>query len=268
MQNANTHRPLPGTPAPNLEFDVLGADEQRWALERAKPENFSLLVFYRGKHCPVCKSYLQTFEGMFDAIEKRGVEIVALSMDTKSTAEATREEWGIKSIPMGYGLDEETARAWGLYISDSIKDAEPKRFSEPGLFLVQPDRTLHYVAINSMPFGRPEPKAILDAIGFILDEKYPPRGTVKSNDMRDTRSMRPTTQARASSLPLPLVWTHFDTPERSICAFETCSFSFGCLTVPGFAVLLRPSYATTHSMDPSRHRRGAHWPLLLRILDE
>ena len=195
MQNTNANRPSPGAPAPDLEFAVLGADEKRWSLKRAKPKNFSLLVFYRGKHCPVCKTYLKTFEGMFEDIQKRGVEIVALSMDTKSTAEAARKEWGIESIPVGYELNEETARSWGLYISDSIKGTEPKRFSEPGLFLVQPDRTLHYVAINSMPFGRPEPKAILEAIDFILDEDYPPRGTAEMEPR--SRALQPSAQVHA-----------------------------------------------------------------------
>lgn len=178
MTDQRQHKPLPGERAPELGFDVLGVPETRWDLSKAEPDTFSMLVFYRGLHCPVCKSYLKTIDGMFDDFSELGVEIAALSMDTKERAERSKSEWGIEHVPLGYGLDEPTARQWGLYMSDSIDDDEPRRFSEPGLFLVRPDGTLFYAAINSMPFGRPAPKDILKAIRFVLDEEYPARGKV------------------------------------------------------------------------------------------
>ncbi len=169
---------MPGERAPELRFPVLGVPEERWDLSEAEPDRFSMLVFYRGLHCPVCRSYLQTIDGMFDEFSELGVEIAALSMDPEDRARRAKDEWNIERLPIGYGLDEDTARRWGLYLSDSIDDDEPRRFSEPGLFLVRPDRTLHYVAINSMPFGRPDPNDMLDAIRFIAKEEYPPRGRV------------------------------------------------------------------------------------------
>lgn len=176
MSDSITNKPMPGHPAPALTFDVLGVPESRWDLAKAEPETFSLLIFYRGLHCPICKTYLQKFDAMFDDFAKLGVEFSALSMDPRERAEQAMKEWGIDNLPIGYGIAEATARRWGLYISESIKDGEPRRFNEPGLFLVRPDGELHYVAINSMPFGRPEPDAMLKAISFILDEEYPARG--------------------------------------------------------------------------------------------
>jgi len=170
--------PLPGRRAPELTFDVLGVPESRWDLSEAEPKQFSMLVFYRGLHCPVCKTYLRTIDSMFDEFADRGVEIAAISMDTEDRAQESKDEWGIENLPIGYGLDEATARRWGLYISSPIIDAEPRRFSEPGLFLVRRDGTLHYVAINSMPFGRPDPKDVLKAIDFILEKDYPARGKI------------------------------------------------------------------------------------------
>lgn len=169
---------MPGERAPELAFDVIGVPESRWDLADATPETFSMLVFYRGLHCPVCKDYLQTIDGLFDEFRNEGVEVAALSMDSRERAERSKREWGIERLPIGFDLDESTARRWGLYLSDSIKDAEPRRFSEPGLFLVRPDRTLHYVAINSMPFGRPDPEEMLKAIRFIVKKDYPARGRV------------------------------------------------------------------------------------------
>ena len=156
--------------------DLTDASSIQDALAKAEPETFSLLIFYRGLHCPICKTYLQKFDAMFDDFAKLGVEFSALSMDPRERAEQAMKEWGIDNLPIGYGIAEATARRWGLYISESIKDGEPRRFNEPGLFLVRPDGELHYVAINSMPFGRPEPDAMLKAISFILDEEYPARG--------------------------------------------------------------------------------------------
>jgi len=170
--------PRPNDRAPDLSFEVLGVPESSWDIAQAEPKNFSLLLFYRGLHCPVCRSYLKTFDAKVPDFLALGTELVALSMDDQLKAQKAKSEWAIEHLPIGYGLTEETARDWGLFISDAIKDQEPQRFTEPGLFLVKPDRRLHYVAINSMPFGRPAVGDMSSAIRFMLDENYPARGTV------------------------------------------------------------------------------------------
>ena len=43
---------LPRKPVPSLEFDTVGGS--RWSLAAQKPQNFTMLVFYRGLHCPIC----------------------------------------------------------------------------------------------------------------------------------------------------------------------------------------------------------------------
>lgn len=73
------------------------------------------------------------------------------------------------------------AREWGLYISTSrgmtsIGIEEPARFSEPGVFLVRPDGTLYYGAVQTMPFARPHFDELLAAIDFALAKDYPARG--------------------------------------------------------------------------------------------
>ena len=47
---------LPRKDAPQLSVQTTKG--VRWNLEDEKPENFTMLVFYRGIHCPVCKKYL------------------------------------------------------------------------------------------------------------------------------------------------------------------------------------------------------------------
>ena len=73
------------------------------------------------------------------------------------------------------------ARKWGLYISSSrgktsINIEEPSLFSEPGVFLVRPDGTLYYGAVQTMPFARPLFSELLQAIDFAIARDYPARG--------------------------------------------------------------------------------------------
>lgn len=165
----------PGHPAPDLSVSTL--DGNTFELSKQEPENFTMVVFYRGLHCPVCKTYLKTLTQLADEYDKRGVKLVAVSMDTESRAREAQTGWELDGFPIGYGLSEADARAWSLFMSDAIKEGEPSRFSEPGLFLVRPDKTLYYAAITSMPFGRPDLEEFVKRIDFILEKDYPARGT-------------------------------------------------------------------------------------------
>lgn len=85
------------------------------------------------------------------------------------------------SLRMGYGLPLATARAWGLYLSTSrgktsIGIEEPALFSEPGVFLVRPDRTLYWLSVQSMPFARPNFDELVQALDFVIKNAYPARG--------------------------------------------------------------------------------------------
>jgi peroxiredoxin len=41
-----------------------------WELSEQKPENFTLIVFYRGAHCPICRKQLQELLGTIDFVLK------------------------------------------------------------------------------------------------------------------------------------------------------------------------------------------------------
>src|SRR5215467_56742 len=95
-------------------------------------------------------------------------------------------KWRERSAPacdlrFGYSLPLTVARKWGLYISSSrgktsINVEEPSLFSEPGVFLVRPDGTLYYGAVQTMPFARPLFSELLQAIDFAIATDYPARG--------------------------------------------------------------------------------------------
>lgn len=166
--------PVPGSPAPDLNVDLVGNGS--FKLADATPDAFTMVVFYRGLHCPVCKSYLKELDGLLDEYRELGVEVVAVSTDPEERATKSVNEWELDELKVGYGLSEDDARRWGLYISSAIKDGEPDTFAEPGLFLVRPDNTLYYAAINSMPWGRPDLSELPKAIRFIQEKDYPARG--------------------------------------------------------------------------------------------
>lgn len=53
---------------------------------------------------------------------------------------------------------------------------EPPLFSEPGVFLVKPDGTFYYGAVQTMPFARLPFHDLLGAIDFAVAKDYSARG--------------------------------------------------------------------------------------------
>lgn len=164
----------PRNKVPSLKINLVNGTS--YSLEDQEPDHFTMVIFYRGKHCPVCKSYLEELQSMLDEFVEIGVNVIAISSDTKERAMKTYEEWEIADIPIGYEIPIEDAREWGLYISKGVKEKEPEMFIEPGLFLVKADQTLYSASIQTMPFARPEFNALLKGIKYIIKNEYPARG--------------------------------------------------------------------------------------------
>lgn len=159
----------------------------RWQLSAQTPENFTLVVFYRGLHCPVCANYVGDLEKKLPEFAKRGVGVVAVSSDVRERAERAKAEWGLEKLTVGFDLDLNKAREWGLYISSSRGPTsagveEPARFSEPALYLVRPDGTLYFGSVQTMPFARPNFREVLTALDFVMSKDYPARGEVVDFD--------------------------------------------------------------------------------------
>ena len=162
---------------PQLELPTIQGDH--WKLSETEADNFIMLVFYRGYHCPVCKKYNKEIQSKIDDFIDRGVEVVAISCDSRERAMKTKEDWGMDKLKVAYNLPVEQAEELGLYISQSISDKEPDYFSEPALFLLRPDLTVHAAYYQSLPFARPPLDQLLEGIDYILEEDYPARGTVE-----------------------------------------------------------------------------------------
>ncbi|MUP45536.1 redoxin domain-containing protein [Gramella sp. BOM4] len=165
----------PGQQVPDLILDTTKG--VKWNLQESKPENFTLLIVYRGIHCPVCKKYLEELNEKVDDFRDKGVEVVCVSSNAKELAYQTVEEWEVENLDIAYGMDTEEGRKWGLYVSEAIKESEPEAFLEPALFIIRPDNSLYSASIQSMPFARPRIEELLKSISFVIKEDYPARGS-------------------------------------------------------------------------------------------
>ena len=168
----------PMSKAPNLFLPLTtGGSTDELALGAGVDGRFTLVLFFRGLHCPVCRKQLSEFNRRLDDIRSAGVgRVVAVSMETAERSAELVESWHLDRLPVAYGLSEEPAREWGLYISTSIKDGEPPRFNEPGVFVLDADASLYWSSVATMPFGRPALDDVLDALRFAQDSDYPARG--------------------------------------------------------------------------------------------
>ncbi|MCZ0988266.1 peroxiredoxin-like family protein [Streptomyces diastatochromogenes] len=167
--------PIPRQPVPALDVPLVGGG--RWVLADQRPDRFSLVVFYRGVHCPMCRAHVTELDGLIDEFAAVGVDrVLAVSGDDEDRARRAVEEWGISRVPIGYGLSLASMREWGLYVSKAIKEGQPNEFSEPGLFLVRPDGTLYAAVQTTMPFLRPHLDEVVETVRWINENDYPARG--------------------------------------------------------------------------------------------
>jgi peroxiredoxin len=168
----------PRQAVPGLDVDTL---QGAWSLAAQSPENFTMVVFYRGLHCPICTKYIGELDKLAADFGEIGVSVLALSSDTRERAEQTQKDWELKNINLGYGVTIEQARDWGLHRSagrglTSIGIEEPAEFHEPGLFIMKPDNSLYWSQVQTMPFARPHFREIIGALKFAMEKDYPARG--------------------------------------------------------------------------------------------
>lgn len=169
---------IPRRPTPDLSLPLLGGGT--FALSAETSPRGTVICFYRGFHCPICARYLGELAKLAPEFAARGVGAVAVSSDPEDRAAAMAAKLGAP-LRIAYGLPLAEAKAWGLYLSTSrgttsIGIEEPAVFSEPGLFMVGPDRALYYGAVQTMPFVRPHFSELLAALDFAIEKNYPARG--------------------------------------------------------------------------------------------
>ena len=159
---------MPRQKTPNLTVPLAGGGQFDLASEGS--ERGTVICVYRGLHCPLCATYLTELEKLTPEFNARGVGTVGISTDPQDRAEDMVTKIDAKHLRIGYDLPLQDARDWGLYISTS------KGASSIGLFLVQPDRSLYYMSVQTMPFVRPHFSELLSAVDGAMKSGYPARG--------------------------------------------------------------------------------------------
>lgn len=172
------HITLPTTEGGRVE---LGAPTGRW----------QMIVVYRGKHDPLCVTYLAALQHLMPEFEELACDVVVVSADTRSRACSFVDDLrgavlavspdtqaGRIGFKVAYGLNQDQMMRWGLYISDPIGTEESGGpFSEPALFLINPAGLLHVMVYSNATFARPDLKQIAQGIKMVQDRKMPIRGT-------------------------------------------------------------------------------------------
>ena len=157
----------PRQPTPPLSARL--TDGGTFTLGDPPPDGLTLMVFFRGLHCPICNTYLNTLQSMLPAFTERGVDVVALSMESAERTQRCKDEWGLDRLKLGHGVDEATAQDWGLYLTHRREGDEPPVFTEPGLFVIGGDGTLAGAVINTGPRLRPDLGEVLAFIDSRLE---------------------------------------------------------------------------------------------------
>ena len=141
--------------------------------------DWKLVVVYRGRHCPLCTKYLNQLEGFTDDLRNIGVDVVAVSGDSREQLEDHKEKLDV-SFPLLYGLSIEQMKQLGVYISHPRSPQETDHpFAEPGLFVVNSEGQVQVVDVSNNPFVRPELGQLVSGLAWIRnpENNYPIRGT-------------------------------------------------------------------------------------------
>ncbi|KRP18082.1 MAG: alkyl hydroperoxide reductase [Rhodobacter sp. BACL10 MAG-120419-bin15] len=170
---------IPRQKTPTLTLQTL--NHGTFDLFKETSERGTVICFYRGLHCPICATYLTELQKRVADFAERGVSTIAISTDGADRAGDMAKKIGADTLRFGYDLSLTKAREWGLYVSTSrgktsIGIEEPALFSEPGLFMVTPEKTLYYGSVQTMPFVRPHFSELLGALDFAIKNNYPARG--------------------------------------------------------------------------------------------
>ncbi len=170
-----TDKPKSGERLPEITVPLLGGGELRLGAPMGD-HDWQMVVVYRGKHCPICKTYLAELERVAPEFAKAGVGVVAVSGDPEDRARSFTDEIGM-SFPIGYDLTVDQMRTLGLYVSEPRSEKETDRpFAEPGVFVINAEGLLQVVDISNAPFARPDLAGLAKGLKFIRDNDYPIRG--------------------------------------------------------------------------------------------
>lgn len=164
---------LVGRKAPNLKgAAVLGNGEivDNYNFKKATEGKIKVIFFYPLDFTFVCPSELIAFDHRLADFEKRGVEVVAVSIDSQFTHNAWKNtpinKGGIGQVKYTMFADV-THKACKAYDVETPDGAVAFR----GSFLIDQDNVVRHQVINDLPLGRnvDEMLRMVDALKFNQD---------------------------------------------------------------------------------------------------
>ena len=105
----------PARKAPSLVLPTVYHGE--FNLFNEDPKNFTMVIFIRGLHCPLCINYLKELTTFLPTLNDLGVDYIISSADDKTRATQMLQKVGSTELRFAYNLDIEKAKEWDLYIS-------------------------------------------------------------------------------------------------------------------------------------------------------
>ncbi|MFT6556642.1 peroxiredoxin-like family protein [Sneathiella sp.] len=172
----SSHKLAAGTPFPVITVPLVNGEQISVGAPNDK-DRWTLVVVYRGRHCPLCVKYLDSLQSLLSDFDAVNTDVVAVSGDGLEKAKE-QVKVGNLTFPLAYDLSIEQMKSLGLYISNPRSPEETDQpFPEPGLFVIRPDGTIQILDISNAPFSRPDLSSILRGITFIQEKGYPVRGT-------------------------------------------------------------------------------------------
>ena len=160
---------LVGKAAPDFTAPTVMADN-------SIDENFTLSKYTKGKPCIlffypldftfVCPSEIIAFNNRLSAFKERGVEVIAVSVDSHFTHIAWKNtpvaQGGIGQVqfPMVADLTKQISRDYDVLVNDSV--------AFRGTFLIDKEGVVRHQVVNDLPLGRNIDEAIrmIDTLQF------------------------------------------------------------------------------------------------------
>ncbi len=152
-------------PAPDFTADAVENGAFKQITLSSYRGRYVILFFYPLDFTFVCPTEIIAFSDDFAEFNKRGAQVIGVSVDSKYThlawTNTPRKSGGLGSIsyPIVSDLNKAIARSYGVLLEDA-------GVALRGLFLIDKEGVIRHATINDLPIGRSVPEAIrvLDAL--------------------------------------------------------------------------------------------------------
>jgi peroxiredoxin len=166
-----------GETAPDFDLPSTAGDTVR--LSERLHDGPVVLTFYRGGWCAYCSGYLSALQAALPAFRAAGAQLIAVSPQTIEASVRTVDKIGIgfgvlsdhgnavaRQFGLVFRLPEAFRRAYAALAIDlpATNGSSSFELPVPATYIIRPDRTITYAAVDADYTRRPDPGGILDVL--------------------------------------------------------------------------------------------------------